>query len=240
MIASPPLFLLLRSSEIFKIRSSGNNFFKLHPRYGKEPNLKPLHGNNIIATLSYILSTKHSKMGKKSRRPRSAEKKKNAASNTSSAGTCSGSTTTGVTGSSSTTTGVTGVRGENELGAPLGIITCLLKGQKDLAKEFVKGVFGDVFVGCGTDGDATVHCHCCHQHQQGETIHLLICSCCKVNHYCKRSHQKKKRRGRFSFISSHKMLSCPFLKRWRRVKREMKEEKPSRDSYELILDDLKK
>jgi tetratricopeptide (TPR) repeat protein len=78
-----------------------------------------------------------------------------------------------------------------------------------------------------------VLCHCCHQ-RHGESVQLLICSECKVTNYCTRKHQKKKWRERFV---DHRML-CPFLKRWRREKRNIKKGERSRDSLEAIMNDF--
>ena len=98
-----------------------------------------------------------------------------------------------------------------------------LEGRRDDAKTLLEALFDAAIDDCDAD---TVYCHCCRQ-RDGESVKLLICSGCKVTYYCNRKHQKKKWRRRFV---GHRML-CPFLKRWRRVERNVKEGVPTRDSF---------
>ena len=110
----------------------------------------------------------------------------------------------------------------------ISIILCL-QGRTDAAKPCLQLYFDIEANGIKQDDDA-LYCHCCHQ-SHGESIKLKKCAGCKVNYYCNKTHQKKEWRGRFI---GHSMF-CPFLKRWRRVKRQMKEGRRSGDSFELIL-----
>jgi hypothetical protein len=122
-----------------------------------------------------------------------------------------------------------GKEDEEYMGVTMSIILCL-QGRTDAAKPCLQIYFDTEANGIKQDDDA-LYCHCCH-HSHGESITLKKCAGCKVNYYCNRMHQKKEWRGRL-FIG-HRMF-CPFLKRWRRVKRKMKTGRRSRDSFELIL-----
>ena len=121
-----------------------------------------------------------------------------------------------------------GKEDEEYMGVTMSIILCL-RGRTDAAKPCLQLYFDTEANGIKQDDDA-LYCHCCH-HSHGESIKLKKCAGCKVNYYCNRTHQKKEWRGRFI---GHSMF-CPFLKRWRRVKRQMKEGRRSGDSFELIL-----
>ena len=118
---------------------------------------------------------------------------------------------------------------EEYLGVTISIIMCL-QGRRDEAKQCLQIYFDTVINTNVIEDDDDLYCHCCHQ-SQGESIKLKKCAGCKVNYYCNRTHQKKEWRGRFI---GHSMF-CPFLKRWRRVKRQMKKGRRSGDSFELIL-----
>jgi tetratricopeptide (TPR) repeat protein len=121
-----------------------------------------------------------------------------------------------------------GKKDEEYMGVTMSIIMCL-QGRRDEAKPCLQMYFDTEASRIKKDDDA-LYCHCCHQ-SHGESIKLKKCAGCKVNYYCNKTHQKKEWRGRFI---GHRML-CPFLKRWRRVKRQMKKGRRSRDSFELIL-----
>jgi hypothetical protein len=115
------------------------------------------------------------------------------------------------------------------MGLTISIIMCL-QGRRDEAKQCLQIYVDTVATVIEDDDDDTLYWHCCHQ-SQNESIKLKKCAGCKINYYCNRTHQMKEWRGRFI---GHRMF-CPFLKRWRRVKRQMKKGRRSRDSFELIL-----
>lgn len=105
-------------------------------------------------------------------------------------------------------------------------ILCLQGDEKrDEAKHTLQHYF-DIEMTMDMCGGNVVHCH----QRHGESAQLLKCAGCKVKYYCNRSHQEKKWRGRFI---GHKTL-CPFLQKWRRVKKNMKAGKRSRNSLEWL------
>jgi tetratricopeptide (TPR) repeat protein len=75
-----------------------------------------------------------------------------------------------------------------------------------------------------------VYCECCGQHDE-KSVKLWMCSGCKVQCNCNKSHQRKRWRGKFA---DHRTL-CPLLNRWRKVMKKMKIGKHSKDSFEAIM-----
>ena len=112
----------------------------------------------------------------------------------------------------------------------LGVKLEVLRRNIDGAKTSIKQLFDTEINGYDDD---VVYCHCCNQ-RHGESVELKKCAGCKVRYYCSKRHQKDKWRGRFI---DHRML-CPYLNRWRRVKRRMKKEERSRDTLDSILNDF--
>jgi tetratricopeptide (TPR) repeat protein len=111
-------------------------------------------------------------------------------------------------------------------------VYCLLDGRRDTAKRVIGEILDSEIDRC-CYGDI-VYCDCCRR-RDGEIVQLLVCAGCRVKCYCNRKHQKKKWRGRFM---DHRTL-CPFLNRWRRVKRRTKKGKSTRgDSLECIKNDF--
>ena len=108
---------------------------------------------------------------------------------------------------------------------------CLLDGRRDNAKR-VMGEILDSEIDMCCYGDI-VYCDCCDQ-RDGESVKLLVCAGCRVTCYCNRKHQKKEWRGG---CIDHRTV-CPFLNRWRRVKKSTKKGIPTRDSVECITNDF--
>ena len=121
--------------------------------------------------------------------------------------------------------------GNDEVPYIIAKVNCLLDGRRDTTKR-VMGEILDLEIDMCCYGDV-VYCHCCGQ-RDGESVKLLVCAGCRVKCYCNRKHQKTEWRGRFM---DHRTL-CPFLNRWRRVKRRMKKGVPTRDSLECIKKDF--
>ena len=105
------------------------------------------------------------------------------------------------------------------MGLTISIIMCL-QGRRDEAKQCLQIYVDTVATVIEDDDDDTLYWHCCHQ-SQNESIKLKKCAGCKINYYCNRTHQMKEWRGRFI---GH-MMFCPFLNRWRRVKRKLRKGK---------------
>jgi hypothetical protein len=123
-------------------------------------------------------------------------------------------------------------RGNGDVIHIIAKVYCLLDGRRDTAKR-VMGEILDSEIDMCCYGDI-VYCDCCGQ-RDGESVKLLVCAGCRVKCYCNRKHQKTEWRERFV---DHRTL-CPFLNRWRRVKRRMKKGKPTRgDSLECIKNDF--
>ena len=107
----------------------------------------------------------------------------------------------------------------------------IVLGRRDTAIERMGELFRtELYMGCHSP---FAFCHCCCQ-RHGESVKLLVCAGCKLKFYCNRKHQKKKWRERYI---DHRTL-CPFLNRWRRVKKSMKKGIPTIDSVECIKNDF--
>ena len=107
----------------------------------------------------------------------------------------------------------------------------IVLGRRDTAIERMGELFRtEIYMGCHSP---FAFCHCCCQ-RHGESVKLLVCAGCKLKFYCNRKHQKKKWRERYI---DHRTL-CPFLNRWRRVKKSMKKGIPTIDSVECIKNDF--
>ncbi len=84
------------------------------------------------------------------------------------------------------------------------------------------------------DDEYHLHCDCCGQ-RDGASVKLVRCSGCKVKYYCNERHQRM--RWRNTFIA-HKLV-CPFLNRWRKVKKHQENaNRKGKDSFESIVNDF--
>lgn len=114
-------------------------------------------------------------------------------------------------------------------------IICLSgENGKDYAKEYLERLFDDELKRWDKE---YVFCHYCGQ-RHGKTVELLMCSGCQLKCYCNKRHQKLAFKNR---LMGHQMV-CPYLNRWRKVKKRIKSGKKltttTSDSCELIIEDF--